>query len=762
MALPSNVVGLMGIDNSGNVVTIPADAFTTSQVSVPNVAAVAAAPPTRATTTNIVTNTSTETIALEIDADENYLVKVNSTRDNFDNSILYESNKRIGLNTKSPKFAFDVNLNSINITNLSSAFGYKLNGRNFGYTIGDSSSLLYGNIYLGDTILQTIVVPYLVISKTAITPAPAIIYKRPLYVDDSGLVDAYAAFTEGSIIFSSQTQLTQNNTRLFWDNTNFRLGILTNTPAYALDVNGVARIQTSLITPIIGNTLGIAANNTWTFASNVNIPLIPVDAAHAASKQYVDNTALTGLKLGAEVKTVATTNVGLSGLAAVNGHTPVAGDRILVIGQSAQSANGVYEAASGGWTRATDSDTDAELRGYQYLITAGTFINARYGNTNQTTITVGVTAITYQTISAGESDPIFTASPSFAITNTNISNWNTSYNRSIVSSAFSGTDTQTLTLTKQDGGTLTSSFTFPVTSVFGRTGVITLTSTDVTTALGYTPYNGATNVNGYISSINSGAVTAALGYTPVATTRTITINGLAQDLSQDRTWTIAAGITSFNGATGAITYGYTQIVGAGGLNFVPANSATTITVNGTAHPLSANMAFTTVSTITTTSVNGISSVVTNATTTPNIAIGATTDNIQVGSLKVGTFATAPPNTSGNIYASGTITAGGDIIGYSTSDERLKDNITVIDNAIEKISKLRGVTFSWTENAGEMYGLSGDDMGLIAQDVQSVAPLAVQERESGYLAVRYEKIIGLLVAGMNEQESRIKELENKLK
>jgi hypothetical protein len=198
------------------------------------------------------------------------------------------------------------------------------------------------------------------------------------------------------------------------------------------------------------------------------------------------------------------------------------------------------------------------------------------------------------------------------------------------------------------------------------------------------------------------------------------------------------------------------------LNFVPANSATTITINGTARPLSANASFTTVSTISTTSGNGISSVVTNASTTPNIAIGATTDNVQFGSIKVGTFATAPPNTSGNIYASGTITAVGDIIGYSTSDERLKDNIAVIDNAIDKISKLRGVTFSWTENAGEMYGLEGDDMGLIAQEVQSVAPLAVQERESGYLAVRYEKIIGLLVAGMNEQEIRIKELENKLK
>jgi hypothetical protein len=317
MALPSNVVGLMGIDNSGNVVTIPADAFTTSQVSVPSVAAVAIAPPSRATTTNIVTNTSTETIALEIDADENYLVKVNSTRDNFDNSILYESNRKIGLNTKSPQFAFDVNQNSINISNLASNFGYKLNGKNFAFTIGDSTSLKYGNIYLGDKILQTIVVPYLVITKTAITPTPAIIYKRPLYVDDTGLVDAYAAFTEGSIIFSSETQLTQNNTRLFWDNTNFRLGILTNTPAYALDVNGIARIQTSLITPIIGNPTGVTANNTWTFSLNANVPLLPINATHITSKQYTDDNDIYSLTItGATTKTVTITKKDSSTLSA--------------------------------------------------------------------------------------------------------------------------------------------------------------------------------------------------------------------------------------------------------------------------------------------------------------------------------------------------------------------------------------------------------------------------------------------------------------
>lgn len=294
MALPSNVVGLMGIDNSGNVVTIPADSLTTTQTIVPPVAAVASVQPSRASATNIVTNTTTETIALEIDADENYLVKVNSTKSNFDNSILYESNGKIGLNTKSPQFAFDLNLSSINVSNLTSNFGYKLNGRNFAFTIGDSSSVKYGNIYLGDSVLQTIVVPYLVISKTAITPTPAIIYKRPLYVDDTGLVDAYAAFTEGSIIFSSQTQLTENNTKLFWNNTTFKLNA-----------------------PTIGYSTGVTAADTWTFSLNANVPLLPIDNTHITSKKYTDDNDIYSISItGTTTKTVTLTKKDSSTLTA--------------------------------------------------------------------------------------------------------------------------------------------------------------------------------------------------------------------------------------------------------------------------------------------------------------------------------------------------------------------------------------------------------------------------------------------------------------
>lgn len=64
-----------------------------------------------------------------------------------------------------------------------------------------------------------------------------------------------------------------------------------------------------------------------------------------------------------------------------------------------------------------------------------------------------------------------------------------------------------------------------------------INSGQVTSALGFTPYN-ATNPAGYITGINSGNVTTALGFTPITNTRTLTINGTAQDLSVDRAWTL--------------------------------------------------------------------------------------------------------------------------------------------------------------------------------------------------------------------------------
>lgn len=101
-----------------------------------------------------------------------------------------------------------------------------------------------------------------------------------------------------------------------------------------------------------------------------------------------------------------------------------------------------------------------------------------------------------------------------------------------------------------------------LTSFNTRTGAITLTSGDVTTALGFTPYN-ATNPSGYITGITSGMVTTALGFTPVTNARTITINGTAYDLSADRAWTISGSDSTKLPLTGGSLSGPLTITGNG-------------------------------------------------------------------------------------------------------------------------------------------------------------------------------------------------------
>jgi len=118
----------------------------------------------------------------------------------------------------------------------------------------------------------------------------------------------------------------------------------------------------------------------------------------------------------------------------------------------------------------------------------------------------------------------------------------------------------------------------------------------------------------------------------------------------------------------------------------------------------------------------------------------------------------------NVDASGTagrIDAGNDIVAYSSSDERLKQNITPIENALDKVKSLTGVEFDWKPEYKQAHGYEGHDTGIIAQQVQEVMPSAVRTNDTGFLAVRYEKLIGLLIEANKELAARVEELEKKL-
>jgi hypothetical protein len=101
---------------------------------------------------------------------------------------------------------------------------------------------------------------------------------------------------------------------------------------------------------------------------------------------------------------------------------------------------------------------------------------------------------------------------------------------------------------------------------------------------------------------------------------------------------------------------------------------------------------------------------------------------------------------------------GDVVSFYASDQKLKDNITPISGCLNKIKMIDGVEFDWNSNQ-EVY--SGHDIGLVAQQVQEIAPEIVAERKNGYLGVKYEKMIPILVEAIKEQQVKIELLEKKV-
>ena len=127
-------------------------------------------------------------------------------------------------------------------------------------------------------------------------------------------------------------------------------------------------------------------------------------------------------------------------------------------------------------------------------------------------------------------------------------------------------------------------------------------------------------------------------------------------------------------------------------------------------------------------------------------------------FKVSTGSIAVGNISNNAQ-DGRIDAANDVVAFSTSDIRLKDNIKVIDNALDKVNSIQGIEFDWIKKEG-VHGNEGHDIGVIAQEIEKILPDVVTTRDNGYKAVKYEKIVPLLIEAIKELTNEINELKNK--
>ena len=116
---------------------------------------------------------------------------------------------------------------------------------------------------------------------------------------------------------------------------------------------------------------------------------------------------------------------------------------------------------------------------------------------------------------------------------------------------------------------------------------------------------------------------------------------------------------------------------------------------------------------------------------------------------IGTVSAANVNASNNITATNTVTAANV---NTTSDIRLKTKVKTLENSLEKVLQLRGVSYTMNNET---------KIGVIAQEVQGVVPEVVTEGSDGYLSVAYGNLVGELIEAIKTQQSQIEELKERL-
>lgn len=101
--------------------------------------------------------------------------------------------------------------------------------------------------------------------------------------------------------------------------------------------------------------------------------------------------------------------------------------------------------------------------------------------------------------------------------------------------------------------------------------------------------------------------------------------------------------------------------------------------------------------------------------------------------------------------------------FAGSDFRLKKNIQPIEDALDKLASLQGVTFEWNESQYPSAWPTPSmrpQAGLIAQEVAAVMPeLVRQDEASGYLTMDYPKLTSYLVEAVKELQERVRALES---
>lgn len=152
-------------------------------------------------------------------------------------------------------------------------------------------------------------------------------------------------------------------------------------------------------------------------------------------------------------------------------------------------------------------------------------------------------------------------------------------------------------------------------------------------------------------------------------------------------------------------------------------------------------------------VGPVTGIVTGTRGTITISAGADINDVGSANQVLYKDATNTATTSANLTFNGTnLVCGGTVT--ANSDERLKENVETIADALEKVKQLRGVEYD-NKNTGD------HQIGVIAQEVEKVLPEVVYEDVLGTKSVAYQNMVALLIEAVKDQQKQIDELKSLL-
>jgi len=273
----------------------------------------------------------------------------------------------------------------------------------------------------------------------------------------------------------------------------------------------------------------------------------------------------------------------------------------------------------------------------------------------------------------------------------------------------------------------------------GRTSLSTLTSIPFSTVVG----GGLNSDNGV--DINGNSVSLDLTYfritpDPIRRLTFVSATSAHSDFSINGTTTTKA--ITINGNT---TMNTGALVNNGTTNLIGAANAGVLRVN-------TNLVVSTIL------ADNMVTIKAPARVEGNLEVNSTSTNSITGNINV----TGGISTTANSSVGGTLTVTGDVVAfYTSSDLRLKEDLNVLQDPLDKIGSLVGYEFTFNSNSpAHLKGKK--NYGLIAQDVERVLPLSVEHRADGYMGVNYESVIPLLVESIKALQTKVNNLQDEIR